>query len=96
MTYEQKVQALARCIWRALYLSGGLEDPSNHAYWETREACGEVARREGVRVQDYIGFYDRSLRGSRKSLSDVQKMPEPPFWEEVASPRLLLPEVLES
>lgn len=90
LTRDDRAQALAACIARAERLSPGKE-PENHAYWETREACMDVARREGLKIQEYVAAYSRGSYPV-SYLEDE----EPPYWEEVASPRLLLPEVLDS
>lgn len=90
MTHEDKCEALAACIARAERISPGIDNPQNHAYWETREACMEVSKREGVKIQEYIAAYSNP-KWPRSYLDDE----EPPFWDEVASPRILLAEVLD-
>ncbi len=99
-----KVRALACCLKRASLAAGGDESPASDVYWHTREAIGEICRRERLffpnvlRMERDSSFaeYSPGPMGWRFVLSENFRYFSEMYWDEVAHPSLLVEDVMSS
>lgn len=89
---------LAACILRARDCAGGDESSSSDIYWHTREACGEMARKEKIFFPRVVSLLQHpwDLMQGLGGHEDWMRLASEPLWASVMHPDLIVAEVLET